>query len=336
MISTSSSTSTSTGTGARLRYLSRRDVERVDLPMEVVIERVEAALMEKGAGRTEMPPKPGIHPRPDAFIHAMPAYLPALDAAGMKWVSGFPQNQAAGLPYISGLIILNDPATGIPRCVMDCTWITAQRTAAASAVAARYLCDPGARELAILGCGVQGRSHLEALRLVLGGLERVRAYDTAPQVAADYCADARAAGIEALVAAGVREAVEGADVIVSSGPILLCPEPSLQADWIAPGAFISPVDFDSYLQPEAFERADLLFTDDLDQFHYYQRAGYFARTPKPQGDLGQLVSGAVAGRQRRDQIAIAVNLGIALEDMAVGIEVYRRAAALGIGTLLEL
>jgi ornithine cyclodeaminase/alanine dehydrogenase-like protein (mu-crystallin family) len=123
-----------------LLYLSRQDVEQIDLPMATIIERLEAAFAEKGAGRTEMPPKPGIHTQPDAFIHAMPAYIPALQAAGMKWVSGYPANQAAGLPYISGLLILNDPQTGIPRCVMDCTWITAQRTAAASAVAARHLC----------------------------------------------------------------------------------------------------------------------------------------------------------------------------------------------------
>jgi ornithine cyclodeaminase/alanine dehydrogenase len=321
---------------SELLYLSRRDVEQIDLPMETIVERVEAVFAEKGAGRTEMPPKPGIHPRPDAFIHAMPAHVPAMDAAGMKWVSGYPANQAAGLPYISGLMILNDPATGIPRCVMDCTWITAQRTAAASAVAARYLCRRDARTLAILGCGVQGRSHLEALRVVLEGLDHVRGYDIVPAVAEAYRDAAAASGIEASVAPGVREAVEGADVIVTSGPILKEPDPPLAAAWIKPGAFVSAVDFDSYLQPEGFERADLLFTDDLDQFRYYRAAGYFQRTPEPAGDLGQLVTGALPGRSAPGQLAVAVNLGLALEDMAVGIEVLRRARERRIGTLLEL
>jgi ornithine cyclodeaminase/alanine dehydrogenase-like protein (mu-crystallin family) len=320
----------------QLLYLARRDVERVEMPMGRIIERVEAVFAEKGAGRTEMPPKPGIHPLPDAFIHAMPAYVPAMQAAGMKWVSGYPANQQAGLPYISGLLILNDPQTGIPACVMDCTWITAQRTAAASAVAAKYLGNPDARTLAIIGCGVQGRSHLEALRLVLANLTHVRAYDIAPEVSAEYCAMARAGGFEANVASNVREAVEGADAIVTSGPILKQPDPPLAAQWVKPGAFISAVDFDSYVQPAAFERADLLFTDDLAQFHYYRRAGYFQHTPEPQGDLGQLVTGAVAGRTNPEQIAIAVNLGVALEDMAVAIEIHRRAMELGIGTPLEL
>ena len=89
-----------------------------------------------------MPPKPGVHSRPDAFIHAMPAYIPALHAIGMKWVSGYPANQARGLPYITGLLILNDDETGLPLAVMDCTWITAMRTGAATALAAKYLARP--------------------------------------------------------------------------------------------------------------------------------------------------------------------------------------------------
>ena len=75
-----------------------------------------------------MPPKPGIHTMPDAFIHAMPAYIPSMRSAGIKWVSGYPENFKRGLPYITGLLILNDVETGIPYAVMDCTWITAMRT----------------------------------------------------------------------------------------------------------------------------------------------------------------------------------------------------------------
>ena len=120
-------------------YLSRKDVETIDLPMREIIEALDRMFKDKGEGKIEMPPKPGIHPRPDAFIHAMPAYIPSLESAGIKWVSGYPGNQAKGLPYINGLLILNDPDTGIPIAVMDCTWITAKRTGAATAVAAKYL-----------------------------------------------------------------------------------------------------------------------------------------------------------------------------------------------------
>jgi len=321
---------------ADLLYLCRADVERVGLPMARVIERVEQAFVEKGSGRTEMPPKPGIHTRPDAFIHAMPAFIPAMSAAGMKWVSGYPGNQALGLPYISGLMILNDPGTGLPLAVMDCTWVTAQRTAAASAVAARHLCNRDARVLAIVGCGVQGRSHLEALGVVLPGLSQVNAFDTAPGVAEAYCAWAGERGVAARACSGLREAVEDADVIVTSGPILKQPDPPLPAAWVKEGAFVSAVDFDSYVRPELFERADRLFTDDLGQFHYYRGEGYFQRTPEPHGDLGQLATGAERGRESPEQLTIAVNLGIALEDMAVGTEVLERARELGLGRALPL
>ena len=104
--------------------------------MAEVVEVVEEAFQDKGHGNVEMPPKPGIHTRPDAFIHAMPAYIKSSEAAGMKWISGYPQNSERGLPYISGLMILNDPATGFPISVMDATWLTAMRTGAATAVAA--------------------------------------------------------------------------------------------------------------------------------------------------------------------------------------------------------
>ena len=111
-----------------LLYLSREDVERVDLPMAVLIDSVEAVLREKGEGRTEMPPKPAVHPAPDAFLHAMPASIPGLKSAGIKWISAYPQNAAKGLPCIAGLIVLNDPETGMPMAVMDATWVTAKRT----------------------------------------------------------------------------------------------------------------------------------------------------------------------------------------------------------------
>jgi len=113
--------------------------------MRAIIDALDRMFREKGQGKVEMPPKPGIHTRPDAFIHAMPAYIPSVKAAGMKWVSGYPENPKKGLPYISGLLILNDPETGIPTSVMDCTWITAMRTGAATAISAKYLAGKRAR-----------------------------------------------------------------------------------------------------------------------------------------------------------------------------------------------
>ena len=100
----------------------------------------------------------------------------------MKWVSGYPGNQAKGLPYISGLLILNDPETGVPLSIMDCTWITGKRKGAATAVAAKYLARPDSHTVGIVACGVQGRSNLEALACLFK-IGKVRAYDLYPEIA---------------------------------------------------------------------------------------------------------------------------------------------------------
>lgn len=319
-----------------LLYLSRADVEAVALDMATIIALLEAAFREKGAGRVEMPPKPGIHTKGDAFIHAMPAYIPAQKAAGIKWVSGYPENQARGLPYISGLLILNDTETGLPLCVMDCTWVTAMRTGAASALSAKYLARADSRVAGILACGVQGRTNLEALK-VLFPIERVYAYDIVPAAQARYVEEMSARlKIEIVGVKSPREATVEADLIVTSGPILKHPRPTIEKDWLKSGAFASAVDFDSYWTPTALAQFDKIATDDHAQFEYYRSIGYFQHTPRPYADLGELVVGNKPGRQSAGERTLAINLGLALDDMAVAPEIYARAVAKGIGTRLPL
>jgi ornithine cyclodeaminase/alanine dehydrogenase len=162
-------------------YLSRKDVETINLPMRQIIDALDAMFKEKGSGRTEMPPKPGIHTRPDAFIHAMPAYIPSLESAGIKWVSGYPENQKKGLPYITGLLILNDPETGIPLAIMDCSWITAKRTGAASR-GSEVSCPARKRNRGHRGLRSRG-SNLEALSCLFK-ITKVKAYDLYPEIVA--------------------------------------------------------------------------------------------------------------------------------------------------------
>jgi len=173
---------------------------------------MEKMFRAKGEGRTEMPPKPGIHPGGgDNFIHAMPAYIPDLKSAGIKWVSGFPENPVKGLPYISGLLILNDVDSGLPLAVMDCVWITAKRTGASSAISARYLARPESSIIGILGCGVQGRSHVEAFNVVFP-LKKVMAYDVNPDTIQQYAKDIRSQlDLDVEPAATPRDAVSGCD-----------------------------------------------------------------------------------------------------------------------------
>jgi len=319
-----------------LLYLSRADIEHINLDMATIIELLEAAFREKGAGKVEMPPKPGIHTMPDAFIHAMPAWIPSLRSAGIKWVSGYPENFKRGLPYITGLLVLNDVETGIPYAVMDCSWITAMRTGAASAVSAKYLARPESKTAGILACGVQGRTNLEALK-VLFPIERAYAYDILPEVQARYVTEMSAKlGIEVIGVKDPKEAVVDSDLVVTSGPILKHPLPTIQKGWVKPGTYASAVDFDSYWTGAAMAEMDRISTDDHAQFQYYKSVGYFQTTPKPYADLGELAAGLKPGRKSAEERTMAINLGLAMDDMAVAPEIYRRAKEMGIGVWLEL
>ena len=320
----------------QLLYLSQADVAAVGLSMAQIIEALEVAFREKGEGRVEMPPKPGIHPGAgDNFIHAMPAYIPALQSAGIKWVSGFPENQEKGLPYITGLLILNDPETGLPLSVMDCVWITAMRTGAATAVAAKHLARPDSSVAGVLGCGVQGRSNIEALN-VLFPLQRVMAYDLDPNAARLYAQDVSTRlGLEVVIVDTPRQAVSGCDLVITAGPILKKPHRTIQAGWLDEGAFASLVDFDSYWHPDAMKEAKFC-TDDTPQLRHYQQVGYFQEIPAVHADLGELATGQKPGRETPTERTMTANLGLAMDDMAVAPLLYRLAVEKGIGTWLPL
>jgi ornithine cyclodeaminase/alanine dehydrogenase len=271
--------------GRTLLYLSHKDVETVGVSMTEIIDALERM------------------------------FRPALESAGLKWVSGYPENPARGLPYISGLIVLNDPDTGLPISVMDCTWITAKRTGAATAVAAKYLARPESSSVGIIACGVQGRSNLEALSCLF---------------------KIKSLGLEIEVVDSAERAVRDMDIVVTSGPILKDPRPVIDAGWLEPGGFASPVDFDSYWTGAALAEADKFATDDRAQMIYYRSIGYFRGTPEPYADLGEIVAGQEPGRESPDESTISMNLGLALDDMATAPLVYRRALELGVGTELPL
>jgi ornithine cyclodeaminase/alanine dehydrogenase len=322
--------------GKELLYLRYVDVVAAGLSMAEIIAALERAFCEKGEGRVEMPPKIGIHTMPDAFLHAMPASIPGQKAAGMKWVGGYPDNDRRGLPYITGLLILNDPETGVPVALMDCTWITAQRTGAATAVAAKYLARPESASLGILGCGVQGRSNLEALKLLFP-LKKVYAYDKDSDRSLCYAKEmSEQLGSEVIPVSNPKEAVVGSDMVVTAGPILRLPHATIQPGWLSEGSFASLVDFDSYWHPSALHEADKFCTDDVPQLHHYRDLGYFQDIPAIHADLGELVTGRKAGREKPEERTMACNLGVALEDMAVAPLIYERALEKGIGTWLLL
>jgi ornithine cyclodeaminase/alanine dehydrogenase len=321
----------------KLLYLSQADVVAVGISMSEIIAALETAFRAKGEGRTEMPPKPGVHPGGgDNFIHAMPAYIQDLKSAGVKWVSGYPENYKRGLPYITGLLIYNDVENGLPLAVMDCVWITAKRTGAASAVAARRLARPESSVMGMLGCGVQGQSHAEAFTETFP-LKKILAYDKDAESARRYAAAmTRQLKVQVVAVKTPREAVSGCDIVATAGPILKVPHATIQADWLDEGAFASLVDYDSYWSREALAQAAKFCTDDIPQLKLYQSMGYFQNIPPIHADLGELVTGKKKGRENPKERTMTANLGLAIDDMAVAPLIFARAKEKGIGTWLPL
>jgi ornithine cyclodeaminase/alanine dehydrogenase len=220
---------------------------------------------------------------------------------------------------------------------MDATWITGIRTAAASAVSARRLARPDSRTLGVLGCGVQGQFHVDALRAVLPGLSTVVAFDPDRQRAAAFASDvAKRHDVRVILADDAETAVRDLDVVVTAGPILRVPHGTIRAGWLSAGSFASAVDFDSYWHADALAQLDLFTTDDRPQLEHFREIGYFQSIPPVAADLGELVVGLHPGRTGDHQRTMACNLGVAIDDVALGKLVLDQAAARGAGTMLSL
>lgn len=318
----------------QLLYLTESEVASVGVGMSEIIEVLEIAFREHGEGRVEMPPKPGVHSRPGAFIHAMPAYIPELRAIGMKWVGGYPDNVERGLPRITGLLVLNDDETGLPLAIMGSAWITAKRTGAVTALSAKHLARPDSEVVGILGCGVQGRSNLEALQ-VLFPITRVVAYDVASGQVESFAADVGPWGVEVVAARQPREAVTDCDIVITAG-VSRPRHRTIKKGWLKAGAFASLLDLDAYWEDAALQEMDKLTTDDIPQMEHYQRMGHFRGIPAIHATLGGMVAGKKPGRQTATERTMACNIGVAIADVATATLVRQRAVERGIGRWLPL
>ena len=313
--------------------------------MPDVDERLELAeqTMTALVADAELPPKIGVHPRPEgSFAHAMPAHLRGTDAAGgddllgMKWVAGFGTNNERGLPAIHAIVVINDAGTGLPSAILDGGPITALRTAAVSGVAIRHFApvvSGRAPRAALIGAGVQGRSHLAVLGGVLPGVS-LTLFDRHPERAEALAAAARETeGIgDVTVAPDARAAMREADVVVTAasfGPV----RQVMIGEWLAADALVVPVDYATYLAAEVAREAQLFLVDDRGQFLANRDAGLFADYPDPTATIGEAL---LAGTKRPATGRVVVtHLGVGLADVIFGAAILRRAEALGLGTLLE-
>jgi ornithine cyclodeaminase/alanine dehydrogenase-like protein (mu-crystallin family) len=314
-----------------VRYLSRADVEAVGLAGTEVIDILDTAFRDKRDGGVEMPPKIGVHPRDDAFIHAMPAYVAGVDAVGLKWVAGYPANQNLGLPYIHGLFVLSDADTGRPLAVMDATWITEVRTAAASMLGIRALAERPVESIGVLGCGRQGSAHLELAAEVFPTLRRAVLSDRHPDRAEALAAAHPRLEIElASTAQGIAAAT---DVLVTTAAIVRRPERPIRREHLGAASVACAVDFDATLSEDLFEGAAAFVVDDVAQYRYYRDQGYFTGYPDDPIELCDALEPAAT---HAPGLRVLVPLGIALEDVAVAAEIHRRASEVGLGTELSL
>ena len=323
-----------------LLYLSRKDVEGLGISMKEVLEVVDQGFRLKGLGKTEMPPKPGIHTRPNSFIHAMPAYVKEVESAGIKWVSGYPSNLEKGLPYITGLLILNDTETGVPIAVMDCAWITAMRTGASVGVAARVLARRGSSVVGILGCGVQARSSLRALVEALPDLSHVHCHDLSPGAGKRYIDEMNRLfpSLKMKICSRATEMIEGADVVVTAIPMVAKRNPSLDAGILKKGGLAVSLDYDSAWTDSAIRECEKFISDDINQLLYTKKEGiYFSGIPETiYADLGEVAAGLKPGRQTDTERIFCMNMGIAINDMVTAKLIYQRAVEKGAGTRLPL
>lgn len=321
-----------------LLYLSRADVESLQITLPEIFAAVEEGFRLKGLGQTEMPPKTSLHPSgPTTFLNAMPAYVGgAFRVASLKWVGGADDNVKKGLPTITGLLIYNDPETMLPLAVMDCTWLTMMRTAAANAVAMKYLGPSHPEIVSIIGCGVQGRSNLVAMQWLYPSIREVRAYDINPQALKRYVEEmSLQTGLSIIPVNSPEQAVRGADIIVTAGFMPPNPTPYIEDEWLKPGAMAAPVDYNVAWKSEVCQKVDKLVTDDVAQMNYYRDKGYFQGVPEA-WDLGDVVAGKKPGREREEERTMSMLMGIGIDDAVTAKLIYDVARQKGVGKELPL
>jgi alanine dehydrogenase len=317
--------------------LSEQDV-RIVLPLNDLIDAMESALAGFSSHEVTQPLRTVIEiGLQKAFVGIMPAFITEPAALGTKVVSVFGSNTAAGLPTHLATIVLLDPMTGELLAIMDGRFITEARTAAVSAVSVKRLARPDAARLAIIGSGVQARSHLEAIGSVRQ-LQEVRVWSRALDNRVAFAREMRARTKAPInVAASAKDAVDGADLIVLA---TASREPVIQSGWIANGAHVCAVGAcrpDQREMDTTLVRRGRLFVDsrtgalaEAGDVIIPMKEGAFDESHLA-GELGDVILGRAAGRTSADEVTIFKSLGIAVEDVAAAHLAYVKAAERGLG-----
>ncbi len=311
-----------------MRFLTDDDVRQLLPAPEACVDLAASALVALAEGRAEVPPKPAVHTVPGSFANAMPAAWPERGMLGCKWISIFPDNPSRKLPTASGLMVVNDGQTGLPRCVMPAGQLTAARTAAISGACVQALSDPAAGHVAITGAGVQARSHLRVLE-ALGHLDVV-VWARRPEALEDLAAWAgeQTPALRLRTAADPAGAVTGAAVVITALSIGLTGA-GLDPRWVRDDALLLPLDYASSVGPDLAASA-LLSADDVTQFEAVRAQRKLGDYPQP-----TLWTGALLGPPRPRGRIVCQNLGNGLSDLVIADAVWREAVASGVGQVVD-
>jgi alanine dehydrogenase len=324
--------------------LGRSEVEEL-LDVGALIDELAGAMVDLSTGRASTPNRvAAVVGERDGLLAAMPGYTPAAGALASKLVTLFPHNAGTALPTHQALIAVFDPHTGQPTALLDGNVITAIRTAAGSALATRLLAREDARTLAILGTGVQARSHARALtRLRAFGELRVAGRTRAK---ADALAEELSGELDLPVHAATswEDACDGADVVcATTHPV----DPVVRRRALAPGTHVTSVGFN----PNGREVDDATVAEALVVVE--SRASALSPSPAGSNDLlqplergliapdhiaevGELIDGTKSGRTSPDQITLYKSVGVAVQDGAAAALVLRAARQRGVGHEIEL
>jgi len=323
--------------------LSRADVEAL-LDLDQLVDAVASAMVDLSQGRAHVPTRNAAYvAERDGWLAAMPAFLPSAGALTTKLVSLFPQN--TDRPTHHAIIACFDPDTGAPTALLDGGYITATRTAAASALATKLLARPGSAIVSVIGTGVQGRAHARALSR-LPGVELIQVAGRDPEKIRSLLDELSEGGIRAEAVTSVEEAVRSADVVCASTH---ADQPVVRRGWLQPGTHINSVGYntagagevdsdtvrDSVLVVES--RAAVLAPPPSGAIEI-QRA-IDAGIIKPDhihAELGELVAGDRPGRRDETQLTLYKSVGVAVQDAAAAALVLESARQRGVGLRIDL
>lgn len=317
--------------------LNRADLQKV-LDVSSVIEAVERGFADFSAGRIVMPVRTAVRVQdPPGVMLVMPCAMTESKALGTKIVSVFPQNPTRGLPTIPALYVLLEYETGMPLAVMDAGFITGLRTAAASAVATKYLAREDAKTLGIFGTGVQGLYHALAIPAVRK-VERILVRGSSPEKSQAF-ADQLKGQVDAEIVAGLSmEEVAGADIVVTGTTQVT---PLFAGSLLAPGAHVNNVGSHSMTTREMDTESIVRSTVVVDSYDACWAESGDVMIPIEEGaitrahvvaELGEVVLGKKPARQNADELTLFKSNGLAFQDAVTAALALERANAAGVGT----